>query len=397
MDLFSEQSRTQILEDLFTAYYDARRHKRNTVNALIFERNFESNLFQLCDEIMERRYVPKPSICFMVDKPVKREVFAADFRDRVIHHFIYNYISPIYERRFINDAYSCRKGKGIHYGVKRADHFIRSCSANYTRDCYILKVDIKGYFMSMDKKILYDVVRKELVKDAAKHEFDLPLVMYLIEQTIFNDPTIDCRMKGTKADWIGLPYTKSLFHTAKGVGLPIGNLTSQLFGNVYMNSFDHYVKHDLGIKHYGRYVDDMLLVHEDKEYLKSIIPKMRDHLQESVKLTLHPNKIYLQHYTKGVCFIGAFIKPRRIYISNRTKGNFYQAVYEQNKLIEQHTPTEEDVKKFINSMNSYLGLTRHYATYNIRKKMVFEHLSKAWWDYVYLDGRIVKFVEKKVF
>ena len=395
MDLFTELNRTKILEDLFTAYYDARRHKRNTVNALIFERNFESNLFQLCEEILEHRYVPRPSICFMVDKPVKREVFAADFRDRVVHHFIYNYISPVYEKRFINDAYSCRKGKGIHYGVKRADHFIRSCSRNYTQDCYILKIDIKGYFMSMNKKILYEKLRADLIRNAEKHEFDLPLIMYLIEQTIFNDPTIDCRMKGTKADWIGLPYSKSLFHTDKSCGLPIGNLTSQLFGNVYMNCFDHYVKHDLQVRYYGRYVDDMLLVHQDKEYLKSIIPKMRNYLMEQNKLTLHPNKIYLQHYTKGVCFIGAFVKPRRIYISNRTKGNFYQAVYEQNKLIEQRTPTQEDVKKFVNSMNSYLGLTRHYATYNIRKKMVFEHLSKAWWDYVYLDGRIVKFVEKK--
>lgn len=397
MDSLAKQNRTKIVEDLFTAYYDARRHKRNTVNALVFERDFESNLFQLCDEIMERRYVPRPSICFMVDKPVKREVFAADFRDRVIHHFIYNYISPLYERRFINDAYSCRKGKGIHYGVKRVDSFVRSCSANYTRDCYILKVDIKGYFMSMNKHILYEQLKQDIIQQTVTYDFDLPLVMYLIEQTIFNDPTLDCRMKGTKADWVGLPYSKSLFHTDKSCGLPIGNLTSQLFGNVYMNRFDHFVKHDLQIKYYGRYVDDMLLVHQDKEHLKQIVSKLREYLSDSIKLTLHPNKIYLQHYTKGVCFIGAFIKPHRIYIANRTKGNFYQTITDLNKLIEQHKPTQEEVKKFVNSMNSYLGLTRHYATYNIRKKMVFEHLSKAWWDYVYLDGRIVKFVEKKVF
>lgn len=395
MDLFSELNRTKIIEDLFTAYFDARRHKRSTVNALIFERDFESNLFELCDEIIERRYVPKPSICFVVTKPVKREVFAADFRDRVIHHFIFNYISPIFERRFINDSYSCRKGKGIHYGVKRADHFIRSCSGNYTKDCYILKVDIKGYFMSMNKKVLFEKIKEELLRKAGTHEFDLPLILYLIEITIFNDPTVGCRRKGRVEDWNGLPRTKSLFHTSKRCGLPIGNLTSQLFGNVYMSGFDHFMKHDMKVKYYGRYVDDMVIVHEDKEFLKTLVGKMRDHLLEHEKLELHPNKIYLQHYTKGVGFVGAFIKPHRIYILNRTKGNFHQAVYEQNKVVDGAVPTVEEVRKFVSSMNSYLGLTRHYHTYNIRKKMVFEKLSREWWKYVYLDGKIVKFVERK--
>jgi len=395
MELSMESDRTKVLEDLFTAYYDARKHKRNTVNALIFERNFETNLFELCDEIIERRYDPRPSICFMVTRPVKREVFAADFRDRVIHHFIFNYISPIFERCFINDSYSCRKGKGIHYGVKRVDHFIRSCSGNYTRDCYILKIDIRGYFMSMNRSILFEKIKKELYRDVSRYNFDLSLVVYLIEKTIFNDPTDGCRMKGRREDWNGLPRSKSLFHAVSDCGLPIGNLTSQLFGNVYMNDFDHFVKRDLNIKYYGRYVDDMVIVHEDKEYLKSIIGKMRNHLMENERLELHPNKIYLQHYSKGVAFIGAFIKKHRIYIVNRTKGNFYQAIYVQNKLIEDHAPSEDEVKKFISSINSYLGLTKHYATYNIRKKMVFEVLSKEWWKYVYLDGRIEKFVMKR--
>lgn len=394
--MFSELNRTKILEDLFTAYYDARKHKRNTVNALAFEKHFESNLFELCDDIMERRYVPRPSICFMVDKPVKREVFAADFRDRVIHHFIYNYIAPLFERRFINDSYSCRKGKGIHYGVKRVEGFIRSCSQNYTKDCYILKVDIRGYFMSMNRKVLHEKVKQVLLRKAGTCDFDLPLVMYLLEITIFNDPTLNCRKKGRPEDWIGLPRSKSLFQAGKERGLPIGNLTSQLFGNVYMNDFDHFVKWELNMKYYARYVDDMVFVHPDKEFLKSMIGTIREYLSEKEKLMLHPNKIYLQHYTKGVAFIGAFIKPYRTYILNRTKGSFYQAVYEQNKLIEQlQEPKPEEVKKFVCCMNSYLGLTRHYATYNIRKEMVFEKLSKEWWKYVYLDGRIEKFVEKK--
>ena len=177
LNLFSEIDRKKITLDLFQAYFDARKNKRNTINALAFEKHLEANLFALASEIIERKYAPKPSICFIVDKPVKREIFAADFRDRVIHHFIYNYISPIFEKSFINDSYSCRKGKGTHYGIKRIDHFIRSCSQNYSKDCYILKLDIKGYFMAMNRSLLYDKVKAELIRTEKKLGFDLELVL----------------------------------------------------------------------------------------------------------------------------------------------------------------------------------------------------------------------------
>ncbi|MBI4649217.1 MAG: hypothetical protein HY738_22135 [Bacteroidia bacterium] len=108
--------------------------------------NYESNLFHLCEEITNRNYAIKPSICFINFSPVQREIFAADFRDRIVHHLIYNYISPYFERTFINDSYSCRIGKGTHYGIKRIDWFVRSCSLNYKQDCYILKLDIKQGF-----------------------------------------------------------------------------------------------------------------------------------------------------------------------------------------------------------------------------------------------------------
>ena len=119
--MFSEIDREKITLDLFQSYFDARKNKRNTINALAFEKHLEANLFALANEIIERKHTPKPSICFIVDKPVKREIFAADFRDRVIHHFIYNYISPIFEKTFINDSYSCRKGKGTHQNHRNAN------------------------------------------------------------------------------------------------------------------------------------------------------------------------------------------------------------------------------------------------------------------------------------
>jgi len=393
-NLFSDIERDKITLDLFQAYFDARKNKRNTINALAFEKYLEANLFALTNEIIERKYTPKPSICFIVDKPVKREIFAADFRDRVIHHFIYNYISPIFEKTFINDSYSCRKGKGTHYGIKRIDHFIRSCSHNFSKDCYILKLDIKGYFMAMDKTLLFDKVRNELMGNKNKVDFDLELVLYLIEKTIYNDPKVNCIIKGKKDDWNGLPPTKSLFHAQNNCGLPIGNLTSQLFGNIYMNEFDHWVKKELGIRYYGRYVDDFVLIHENKDYLQSMIPKLSAFLLSNLKLTLHPDKIYLQHHLKGVKYLGAVIKPNRIYIANRTKGNFYNAIEKQNQIARDHKPTKEEQSAFQSSMNSYLGIMKHYKTYKLRKQMLFKNLSGWWWNYVYLSGGICKFEKK---
>ena len=128
LSLFDNKNNDEILLSLFEAYFNARKNKRNTLNALAFEKHFEANLFELYDEILTYKYQPRKSICFIVNKPVKREIFAADFRDRVIHHFIFNSISPISEKTFINDTYSCRQGKGTHYGIRRIDRFIRSCS-----------------------------------------------------------------------------------------------------------------------------------------------------------------------------------------------------------------------------------------------------------------------------
>ena len=395
LSLFDNLNEDKILTDLFQAYFDARKNKRNTINALAFEKHFEANIFDLYEEILCQSYEPRTSICFIVDRPVKREIFAADFRDRVIHHFIFNSISPLFEKTFINDTYSCRKGKGTHYGIRRIDHFIRSCSHNYRKDCYVLKLDIRGYFMSMNRRVLFEKVKSGLYKSMNNTHFDSSLILYLLEKTIFNDPTNNCIIKGKKSDWRGLPKTKSLFHADPHCGLPIGNLTSQLFGNIYLSDFDHFVKRDLKIRYYGRYVDDFILVHQDKEYLKSIIPKMREYLAEHTQVELHPSKIYLQHYSKGVKYLGAVIKPYRIYIANRTKGNFYEAIEKQNYIARDHKPTREEQEQFRSSMNSYLGIMKHYKTYRMRRRMIFENLSGWWWNYLYLSGEIGKFVLKR--
>lgn len=393
LDLFAKQdNKPDLLDDLFQAYFDCRKNKRNTINALQFEKYLERNIFRLHEEIESGTYTPSRSIAFVLDKPVKREIFAADFRDRVVHHFIINKLNPYFEEAFIDDSYACRVEKGTHYGINRIAKFIKECSYNYTRDCYILKLDIRGFFLNIDKEILYNGL-KAFVTTKYNRE-DRNLLIALCEKVIYNDPTNNCIIKGSKLDWAGLPKSESLFHSKSNCGLPIGNLTSQIFANFYLDIFDQYIKHDLGIKYYGRYVDDFVIVHDDKQYLKWLIGIIRTFLKVELSLDIHPKKIYLQHYTKGVPFLGTFIKPDRIYIGKRTKGNFYRAILDQNEVTEKAEPTIEEQVKFQSVMNSYLGIMKHFDTYRLRKKLLWKHLSPYWWNVVYLSGGYAQFVRK---
>jgi len=392
LDIFERAGAIMSCGDLFEAYFECRKNKRNTANAQIFETDYEHNLVKLCEEINNGTYKLGRSIAFVVDKPVKREIFAADFRDRVVHHWLIKKLNPYFEKQFIYDSYSCRDGKGTHFGIQRIDKFIRQCSKNYSSDCYILKLDLQGFFMSINKNTLFAKLLKFINKNY--HHADKILIVELCYKVIFYDSTNNCIIKGNKSDWNDLPQTKSLFHSSPNCGLPIGNLTSQVFANFYMDSFDHYVKHDLGIRYYGRYVDDFVIVHESKEFLKELMPKLSEFLQTNLYATIHPKKIYLQHYSKGVQFLGTIILPHRIYIANRTKGNFYNAIEKQNKIARHHKPTKEEQSAFQSSMNSYLGIMKHYKTYKLRKQMLFKNLSGWWWNYVYLSGGIAKFVKK---
>jgi hypothetical protein len=245
--------------------------------------------------------------------------------------------------------------------------------------------------MAMNRELLFKKVKNTLTSKRDQLEVDFDLLMGLLEKVIYNDPTKNCIIKGRKTDWKGLPKSKSLFYSKRGCGLPIGNLTSQLFGNVYMNEFDHFVKRDLAIKYYGRYVDDFILVYPNREYLKQITGTIKEYLYVNLELELHPNKVYLQHFSKGVSYLGAYIKPHRIYISNRTKNNFYESIKKQSTIAINHKPTKEDKNNFISSMNSYLGVLNHYRTYKLRKKMIFKNMSVWWWNHVYLTGGIRKF------
>jgi retron-type reverse transcriptase len=355
---------------LFTAYYACRRNKRGTHNALHFELNQEEEIASLCEDILSGTYQVGRSRAFIVLEPVQREIFAADFRDRVVHHYIIAHLEPIFERLFLHDSYSCRTGKGTHFGVSRVDKFIRSCSQNYTTDCYILKIDIQGFFMNIRKEILFEKVIS-IIKQRYKG-FDKQLLMDLCRKVILHNPVPDCIVKGPQSNWEGLPSNKSLFSTGGRIGIPIGNLTSQVFANLYLNDFDQFVKRELKQKYYGRYVDDCILIHPSKEELKRLIPLLSSFLEENLGLRLHPKKIYLQHYTKGVAFTGVFIKPHRKYVGRRIQKkmskamlNDYRPVYRDDDQL-----TKENMAHWISSVNSYLGICKHYDTYRLRESLV---------------------------
>jgi RNA-directed DNA polymerase len=380
------------LESLFQAYFDCRKNKRNTMNALRFETDYEYNLIALCDELNSSTWHPGRSIAFIINKPVKREIFAADFRDRVVHHWLINQLNPLFEKAFIYDSYASRKGRGAHMGIARAAQFIRKCSLNYQRDCYVLKLDIMSFFIRINRRILWERLRCFI--EARYHSPDKVLILEIACKVIQNEPTSHCFIKGKRRDWQYFPKGKSLFYARDHCGLPIGNLTSQVLANFYLNTFDHFIKHDLGVSFYGRYVDDFILVHEDKTFLKSLIPKIEGFLREELELELHPRKRYLQHYCKGIPFLGVILKPHCIYAGRRIKGNFYEAIARHNMVIKDHKPTFDEQMAFLCSINSYLGILSHYQTHRLRKGMLKKHLSIWWWNLVYFSGGCAKLTLK---
>lgn len=344
------------------AYIKAIKNKRWKLNTLQFSLDLEKNFLKLAKDIERRNYEITRSLCFICFQPIKREIFAGDFRDRVIHHYVFSRLYDHYDKLLINDCYSCRLNKGTDYGIKRASSYLRSVSSNFKKPAFVLKLDISGYFMSINKTLLYRI-NQDLVKKIFKeNESDKNTLLYLLRKIIFHDPTPNCQIRGSKQDWYRLPKNKSLFYTKPNCGLPIGNLTSQLFGNIYLNDFDHFVKEKLKCRYYGRYVDDMFFMHEDKEFLKSLIPKISKYLQDNLNLELHPKKIYLQEVNKGLPFLGAIIKPNRIYPSKRIIKSFREKI---NLVVEKKLT---DPSFF----NSYLGQLKKYNSYNLRKKIMTE-------------------------
>ena len=344
------------LEDVFDAYYSCRKHKRNTSSALEFEQDFILGCHKLWQELNEMTYEIGTSTAFCVSYPKVREVFAANFRDRIVHHLIVNKFSYWFEKNMLDCAFACREGKGSLYGVR----FLQASMKDIGKSSWYAKCDISGFFMSIDRNILYKEIER-IVKQVG--EKDVEWWLWLIRKVIMNRPERDCIVKGDKGLWKKLPKNKSLFNS-NGKGLPIGNLTSQVFANIYMSMFDRWIVERLGTEgRYGRYVDDFIIMHKDKDFLLGLAEESKVWLSKNLNLAMHPRKMSVQQVGKGVRFTGVFIKGDCLYPSKRlVEGTFKLAAeWKEREGVK--------LKDFVRRMNSRLGLMIHYKSYNLRRRI----------------------------
>ena len=303
-------------EALEASYRECRKRKRGTRNALRFEADLESNLLDLLEELKSGKYRPRRSVCFLSTKPKIREIIAADFRDRIVHHFLVSRLEPVFEKRFIHDSYASRKGKGTHAAVDRLKVFIGKVTRNHTRRCWFAHLDIRNFFMTIDREVLYRLVARRISFSSTLRRLSSIL--------IFHDPTRNAIWKGDRDERARIPPGKSLFDVPAGKGLPIGNHTSQFFANVYMNELDQFVKRKLKIKFYIRYVDDMMLLNESREKLFQLKSKIAGFLLKHLCLRLNERCSRIAPVSSGIDFLGYVSHQRHRLLRRRVTVNLVE-------------------------------------------------------------------------
>jgi RNA-directed DNA polymerase len=333
----SADSKPYAFEALVQAYLDCRAHKRNTASALAFEERLEPNLVNLHNELCSGQYRPGRSICFVITRPKPREVWAADFRDRIVHHLLYNHISPRFYASFIANSCACIPGRGTLYAAQRLEHDVRSITQNWRRPAHYLKCDLANFFVAIDKRVLRDQIAARVTE---------PFWLALAETILFHDPRHNVEVRG-QPDLLALvPPHKSLFNAPNHCGLPIGNLSSQFFANIYLDALDQFCKHQIGAKRYVRYVDDFILLHESPQWLHQALKRIEAWLPERLGAHLNPSKTILQPIERGIDFVGHVIKPWRRTTRKRTMATAVSRL---------RTMPAADI---FAAGNSYLGLLR---------------------------------------
>ncbi len=327
--------------ELVEAYFDCRKSKRNTPSALAFEQNLERNLSQLSDELLDGTYAPGRSICFVVTRPKAREVWAADFRDRVVHHLLYNKIAPRFYASFIKDTCACIPGRGTMYAAKRLEAKIRSATENWSKPIWYLKCDLANFFVAIDKNVVLTQLARRITE---------PWWLALAETILMHDPRLNYEFRGEPALLDRVPAHKRLVNQPPTHGLPIGNLSSQFFANVYLDALDQFAKHQVRAKHYIRYVDDFILLDESPQWLNAALECFSAFLPAVLGARLNPSKTILQPVDRGVDFVGHVIKPWCTRTRRRT-------VHEAASRIA--TMPADDV---FASTNSYFGLMRQSSS-----------------------------------
>jgi RNA-directed DNA polymerase len=346
------------VEAVFDAYFDCRKHKRNTLNQLAFEVDLERNLMALWRDLRDGTYQIGRSIAFVVKHPKTREVWVASFRDRVVHHLIYNAIHHRFYSRFIRDSYGCIPGRGSHDGCSRISSFARSVTDNWMRPAFVLKADVGNFFTSINR---YRVL--EQIEALVPEEW----LRTLIRQVVLHDPRERAIFRSSPALFNLVPRHKSLLHAPEGFGLPIGNLTSQFFANVHLDALDQFAKHVLKAHYYGRYVDDIVILDTDADRLNDCYDQMEILLRDTLGLQLHPKKKRLYPAHQGIDFVGFIIKPGRTYLRNYSLSRCRHKMrsWERNG-----APVDAQTLNALGqSVTSYLGMLRQVDGYRARKSL----------------------------
>ncbi len=302
------------LENLFDAWTEFKRDKNNKKDVAEFEIGLEDYVFKLHDDLKNQAYKHGAYVSFFIHDPKRRHIHKASVRDRLLHHAVHRIIEPIWNKTFIFDSWSSRKNKGTHAAVKRLQKFGLELSRNHTLTLWVLKLDIRNFFDSVNHKILMDIL-----KQCAPDNRLLALFREIIESF--------------------------------SPGLPLGNLTSQLFANVYMNRLDQFVKHELKIVGYVRYADDFVLLHPDRELLIECLDKITSFLQDQLHLDVHPKKIVLKRYAGGIDYLGYVCFPHYRVLRTKTKRRMFKRVNEKN-------------------FSSYNGILQHCRSINLQAKLL---------------------------
>ena len=321
--IFSHQDSLQFddivsAEALFAAWAKFRRGKRTRPDVMAYERHLEWNIFGLHEQLASGQYRHGGYQPFTIHDPKQRQIHKATVQDRLVHQALVSAIEPLFEPQFIYDSYSCRKGKGTHAAVARLRSFLNQASCSDTRTVYALKCDIKQFFASVDHQTL----------------------MGLLKRRISNKQTLDL-----------LQEIIDSLYGEKGQGMPLGNLTSQLFANVYLNELDWHVKQRLCRRHYLRYCDDFIILGTSPYELGQLVGPLTQFLHNRLGLTLHPNKITIRSWGQGVDFLGHVVKPDCTILRTKTKQRMLNRVNEDN-------------------ISSYLGLCSHVNGHELEQVLI---------------------------
>ncbi|MEK7674067.1 MAG: reverse transcriptase domain-containing protein [Patescibacteria group bacterium] len=299
-----------------------------------FEFNLEDNIFNLYYELKNKTYKHSDYTSFFIKDPKLRHIHKATVKDRILHHAIFRILYLIFDKQFIYDSYSCRLKKGTHKAVNRLKRFLQRLIKNNIKTTFILKCDIKKFFDSVNQNILLGLINKNI-----KNTDIIQLVKEIIKS----------------------------FETEKEKGIPLGNITSQLFANIYLNELDKFIKHKLKIKYYIRYCDDFIILDTDKNYLIGIISVINDFLKDNLNLYIHSQKVFIRKYIQGIDFLGYVVLPHYRVLRTKTKKRMLKKTKNQYKKLSDKLISE---KQFNQSLQSYLGILKHCSGYKVKQKMI---------------------------